>query len=440
MFGRLKKALRRAQRASWSSERAFVLATAAAAVGLGNIWRFPYIAGENGGGAFIIAYIIAVVVLGVPLMVLETTAGKRSLGSPVRTFRKMRKGGALFGWIVVGLTVLVMSYYLAITGWTLGYAIDSYTGSISSFENFTDSFASVWYFFIAAGVAFLFVLRGLRAIEWLAKLMMPILIGIILFMAGYSLTLSGAGEALSFLFNPDLSRLASPTLWLLALGQAFYSLAVGQGYLITYGSFVPKNTNLPRASSIVAGVETSVALLAGIIIFPIIFTFGLNPGAGPELAFVTLPIAFAGIPIGGILATLFFTLLFFAAISSCIAGMEVIKTAVKEERKTTNGKAALLAFVPVLPLGFLSAMSFTPAGFEVLGQPFLKVLDLFAANQIIVASGIIGGALISWSIPFQELTDGLGAKRRWIAGTTVSVVKILPAIAGALLALSWFVP
>ncbi len=426
------------RRVYWSSGRAFVFATAAAAVGLGNIWRFPYLAGENGGGAFIIAYIFAVLFFGVPLMILEISAGRAERGSPVRTFRRILKRAAPAGWLVVILTFIIMSYYLVITGWTLGFTVESFKGGgLPSFSEFVSGYASLWYFLIVAGITAFVVAHGVKMIEWLSKLMMPALIAVILLLTVYSLTLEGRGEALSFLFNPNFSDFLDPTLWLLAFGQAFYSLAVGQGYLITYGSFMKKGINLPRSTAWVAGIETSVALIAGLMLFPLVFTFGLDPGEGTELAFTTLPLAFDSIPFGGILSILFFSLFFLAAISSCIAGMQVIKTAVREEFGFSPKRATLLSFITLLPLGVLAALSFTPVELSFLGRPFLEILDMFAANQIVVTSGVVGGAIISWSISKPDLVDGFGTRWTRLAHTTITVVRYLPILVSVLLILVW---
>ena len=397
---------------TWSSEKLFILVTIAAAVGLGNIWRFPYIAGENGGAAFILAYLISVLFLGIPLMILELAAGRAERGSPVHTFRNIWRKAAPFGWLIAILTLIITSYYLVITGWTLGFAVDSYTGDIKSFSDFTDGYASVIYFFIVAAIVGAVVAIGTNAIEYLSKLLMPVLFLSVIVLIIYSLSLPGREEAFSFIFSPDFSALYNPTIWLLAFGQAFYSLAVGQGYLITYGSLAKRDVNLPRSSAIIASVETSVALLSGIMIFPLVFTFGLDPGEGTELAFTALPFAFENMPFGGVLAIIFFTLFCLAAISSSVAGFQVVKTVVKQELNLSNIKATLLSFVPMLPLGLLSAISFTPISFEVLGRPFLEVLDLFAANQIVVICGVVGGAIIAWKIPKSEIVEGFGFRWR----------------------------
>ena len=286
--------------------------------------------------------------MGIPLMVLEINAGKAEHGSPVKTFRALHRKAGIFGWLVVSLTIIIMSYYLAITGWTLGFAVESYTGATRTFAEFTDGYISLVYFFIVAILTGMVVAKGIKAIELLSKILMPLLALIIIFLAGYSLSLDNASQALSFLFHPKLGALADLRVWILAFGQAFYSLAVGQGYLITYGSFIPGHINLPRAAGLVAVIETSVALLAGIIIFPIVFSFGLDPEQGTQLAFTTLPHIFESIPLGKYLAVMFFSLFFLAAISSCIAGMEVVKTAVREEFGLPHRRATLFAFLPVL--------------------------------------------------------------------------------------------
>lgn len=426
----------RITRAKWSSEKAFIFATAAAAVGLGNIWRFPYVAGENGGGAFILAYLVAIVVIGLPLMLVEIGAGRTAQGGVVKTFRKLNRRAAWFGWLVVLLTLLIMSYYFVVTGWTLGYAVDASFGAIRSFDDFTSGAAPLLYFGLVTAATAFVVSKGVKLIELLSKLLIPVLLLVIVFLTVYSLTLPGAGEAFSFLFTPDLSLLASPVLWALAFGQAFYSLAIGQGYLMTYGSFLPKKVNLPRATGTVAGIETGVALIAGLMIFPIVFTFGLNPAQGTELAFATLPLAFGDIAIGPILAVVFFWLLFVAAISSCIAGMSVVKTAMQEEMRLTSGWATAAAFLPLLPLGILSAFSFTPMEFTLFGRPFLEVMDVLTANQVVIFSGLVGGAILSWGIPRRVFVNMFADKYRALASHVVIATRYLWIIVIGVLAVS----
>lgn len=402
-----------------------MLATAAAAVGLGNVWRFPYIAGENGGAAFVFAYLIAVLIIGLPLMMLEITAGRIKQGGVVRTFRSINKRAAWFGWLVAGLTLFILSYYLVITGWTLGFAVNSLTGNLHSFEEFTNGYLPLMYFAIVLGISAFVSLKGVKLIEATSRYLMPVLFLVILFLAGYGLTLPGSSEALSFLFSPDFSSFSNPVLWTLAFGQAFYSLAIGQGYLMTYGSYLPKHINLPRATASVAGIETVIALIAGLMIFPIVFTFGLNPAEGTELAFTTLPLAFGSLAFGSILAIVFFWLFFLAAISSCIASMQVIKTTMREELNISNLRAVVIAVLLLLPFGVLSALSFTPMEVELFGKPFLQFMDMITANQIVILSGLIGGAIISWSVPKHSVTRLFSRKYKHFAWHVIIATRYL---------------
>lgn len=424
----------------WSSELGFILATAAAAVGLGNIWRFPYIAGDSGGGTFIIAYIICVILLGLPLMILEISSGRAERYSPVGMYRRLHKKFSWFGWLVVLLTGLIMSYYLVVTGWTLGYAVNSLTFSVTDFDTFTSGYQPLIYFFIVSAITGYVVWKGLKSIEKLSKILMPLLLLIILGLTGYSLTLEGRGEAINFFFTPELSELANPRVWLLAMGQAFYSLAVGQGYLITYGSFFPRKGNLPRAAAAIAISETIVALIAGLMIFPIVFTFDLAPDQGAELAFSTLPTAFETLAIGPLLAILFFSLFFLAAVSSCIAGMAVIKNTIKQEFSLPNGAATAVAFLPIIPLGILSALSYTPMGITIFGRPFLDAMDFFGANQTVVTVGVIGGAIIAWTIPQRAIIRSMGKTHAGLAHKIILITRFLPIPITLLLLLTLIIP
>lgn len=415
------------ERMRWSSERAFVFATAAAAVGLGNLWRFPYMAGENGGGAFILAYLISIVVLGFPIMLMEFGAGRTVQGSPVATFRDKHPRAAIFGWIVVILTSIIMSYYLVITGWTLGYSVNSILGQLSSFEDFSSQYNSLWYFIIVVVLTTVVLIGGLSGIEQKANYLMPVLIVIIVGLSMYGLTMEGSREAMRFLFSPDFGALSKPEIWVFAIGQAFYSLAIGQGYLITYGSYLPEKVNLPRATGAVTGIETGIALLAGLMIFPMVFTFNLSPDEGSELAFNTMPVVFNRIQFGGILATVFFTLFFLAALSSCVAGMKVVVTAIREEFKLSNARAVIVGMIPVFLLGVPSALSFSPLEIMLGSRPFLEVVDLFAATQIVVTCGVIGAAIISWLIPRENLLASIGEDKKRMVAWMIFIGRYLPA-------------
>jgi neurotransmitter:Na+ symporter, NSS family len=413
-------------RPQWSSERSFIFAVAAGSVGLGNLWRFPYMAGEHGGGSFIIAYLVAVVAVGVPLMILEFSAGRMARGGTVAMFRFLHKRASLVGWLIIALTSVILSYYFVITGWTLGFAVDSLRGSLTDFDTFTSGYASLWYFLAAGAITIAVLLGGLAGIERKTAVMMPLLLTMVVILTVYGLTLEGAGEAMSFILRPELGSLTDPTVWVFAFGQAFYSTSVGLGYLIAYGSFLPREVHVQRSTVAIAGTETLVALLAGLMIFPLVFTFGLTPDEGSSLAFNTLPEAFRSLTGGFLLAVPFFLLFFAAAISSCIMGMKVVVTTLREEFGLTNTRAVWVSMTVVMGMGVPSALSFTPIGLSLGGRPFLEVVDMFAATQVIITSGLVGGGLIAWLIPRETLVDKIRTRFRAEAHVMVTVGRLLP--------------
>ncbi len=414
------------QREQWSSEPAFVFSMAAAAVGLGNLWRFPYMVGENGGAPFIIAYLLALVVVALPVMMLEVGVGRLAQGSAVHTFRQVHRWGFIFGWAVVLLTVLITSYYLVVTGWTMGYAVNAATVSVSEFDEFTSGYNSIWFFLAVTAIATGILIKGVSAIETFSRWLMPILIIVILILVGIATQVDGFAEARNFMFQADFSLLTSGSLWIFAFGQAFYTLAVGQGYLVTYGSYIPNRTHVPRACIVVAVTETMVALLAGFMIFPYVFTYGFDPGEGSQLAFSTLPRVFEEMTGGAYLAILFFFLFFAAAFSSCLAGLKVVIAAVSEEMKLSHTRAVIAVGVLMLFLGMPSALSFTPVELTVAGMPFLDFVDQFAGTNVVIASGVIGAGLFAWLVPRHRIRESLETTVDYWKWRMVIVGRALP--------------
>ncbi|AFG37025.1 sodium-dependent transporter [Spirochaeta africana] len=417
------------QRAQWSSEPAFVFSMAAAAVGLGNLWRFPYMVGENGGAAFIIAYLIALAVIALPIMMMEVGAGRLAQGSAVATFRTAHpRIGSMYGWLVVLLTIAITSYYLVITGWTLGYAVRAVSFNLTTFDEFSAGWESLWYFFAVTVLAVLLLIKGVSAIEKLSKLLMPVLLIVILTLVGFATRVDGFAQAREFMFQADLSLLGSGSLWVFAIGQAFYTLAVGQGYLVTYGSYIPEKTHVPRACMVVAGTETAIALLAGFMIFPFVFTFGHDPGEGSQLAFSTLPQVFETMRGGPLLAIAFFLLFFAAAFSSCLAGLKVIIAAIEEEFRLKASQAVLVVGALMLLLGIPSALSFTEVQLTVAGMPFLDFMDQFGGTNVVIASGIIGAGLFCWLVPRIRIHRSLTTTSRGWERVIVRVGRALPVL------------
>jgi NSS family neurotransmitter:Na+ symporter len=419
-------------RKQWTSEPAFIASMAAAAVGLGNLWRFPYIMGENGGGAFVVAYLIALFVVVLPIMILEVAAGRLSEGNTVHTYRQVNRFGTAYGWFVVLVTVAITSYYLVITGWTLGYAVDAVRAEVRPFDDFSSGFNSLWYFIAVTLLAAVVLIRDVEGIEKLSKLLMPVLVAVIVFLVYRASQTDGWQQAADFFWQVDWSRMLDGRLWGFAFGQAFYSLAIGQGYLVTYGSFIPRKTHVPRACITVAVVETSVALLAGWMIFPFVFSFGMEPDQGSALAFETLPRVFEQMPGGAWLAIAFFGLFFAAAFSSSLAGLKVMVAAVAEEFRLRNATAVALVTVLMLVLGTASAFSFTPLEWTIAGEPVLDVIDHVAGGDVIIFSGVVGAALLCWFIPPMKIRGVLGTANRWWEWRIYLVGRYLP-----LLVLLW---
>lgn len=413
-------------RGQWSSEPAFVFSMAAAAVGLGNIWRFPYLAGEHGGGGFLLAYLIAMVVVCLPLMYLEVAAGRLAQGNTVHTFRQVHRRGGWYGWFVVGLTAVITSYYLVITGWTLGYAADAVRADVRLFEQFSAGYASLFWFVVVLVLAAVLLVRGVAAIETFSKLLMPVLLALVIGLVVTASRTPGWGQAREFLLTADLAALRDPTLWTIAFGQGFYSLTIGQGYLVTYGSFIPRRAHVPRACLVIATTETCIALLAGWMIFPFVFTHDLDPGQGSQLAFSTLPRAFDGLAWGALLAIAFFVLFFIAAFSSSLAGMKVIQTAVAEELRRPPRSAVVLVVGVMLVLGLPSALSFTPLQVSIGGMAFLDWVDQYVGGQVILLSGVLGAGLLCWLLPPQRLQVALGTRSRWWVRRIYVVGRWLP--------------
>jgi len=418
----------RESRGQWSSEPAFVASMAAAAVGLGNLWRFPYIVGENGGGAFVVAYLLALFVVVVPIMILEVAAGRLSQGNTVQTYRHVGRFGAVYGWFVVLLTLVITSYYLVITGWTLGYAVDAVRGQLRVFDGFTAGYNSLWYFIAVTLLGGFVLARDVKAIELLSKILMPVLLLVIIGLVIVASHSPGWSETKAFFSQVNWARLSDGTLWAFAFGQAFYTLAIGQGYLVTYGSFIPRKTHVPRACLIVAGTETAVALLAGWMIFPFVFSFGMAPDEGSQLAFVTLPRVFEGMAGGAWLAIVFFGLFFAAAFSSSLAGLKVVIAAVAEEFRLHNFAAVSIVIALILVLGSASALSFTPMQWTIAGEPVLDAIDRVAGGNVIIFSGTVGAALFCWFIPPRRIRRVLGTETRWWEWRIYLIGKYLPVL------------
>ncbi len=397
----------------WSSRLAFIMAATGSAVGLGNIWKFPYITGENGGSAFVFVYILCVAALGIPLMIAEVMLGRRGKRTPVNTMRVLAaetnasQGWQLIGWSGTLAGLLILSYYSVIGGWTIGYIFHAATGDFSglSGEGATSLFGDFvgnplvqvgWHTAFML-ITMTIVARGVRhGLEKAVTYLMPALVVLLLVLLGYAMTTGYFMKGLAFLFTPDFSHF-SGTSMLTALGHAFFTLSLGMGCIMVYGSYVPKSTSIAGTSVAIAVADTMVALIAGMAIFPIVFANALTPGAGPSLIFKTLPVAFGNMTGGTFFGTLFFVLLLIAAWTSSISLVEPAVTMMIEKFNMTRYAAALWIGLATWFLGFGTAFSFNVwADVKVLGLTFFEHLDFLTSNLMLPAGGVFMAIFAGW--------------------------------------------
>jgi NSS family neurotransmitter:Na+ symporter len=388
----------------WSSRLGFILAAVGSAVGLGNIWKFPYITGMNGGGAFVIVYLIAIVICGLPLLMAELLIGRESQKDIVGSFKTLTKNPlwSNLGWVNLAASFIILSYYGTVAGWTLDYLLKSFSGSyldlpadqISGLfgKLVSDGYTQIAFFTIFMIATVTAVLSGIKdGIERWNKVLMPSLFIILVFMFGYAMTTEGAAEGVKFMFYPDFSKLSVDGV-LEAIGHSFFTLSLAMGIMVTYGSYMGREEKIFPMATRIAVLDTVVALVAGLALFPIVFTVGLEPAAGPGLIFKTLPQVFAALPFGHLLSLLFFILMTFAALSSMMSIFEVVVAYLIDEKGVNRKKAAIIMGIAVYIAGIPSALSYNALGdFTIIGMPVLDALDHIASNYMLP----IGGMLIS---------------------------------------------
>lgn len=390
------------KRATFGSKIGVILATVGCAVGLGNIWRFPYMLGENGGAAFLLVYISCILFLGIPVMITEFFIGRYSRKNAAGAFKVMAPGTkwSVIGYNGVAAAFLILGYYAVVSGWTLEYIVQAFSGSLEgkNATDFADEFTAfstgvfrpILWTVVFIALTHIIIISGVKeGIERASKVMMPVLFLILIALCVRSATLPGASEGLSFLFNPDFSKINSSVV-LSAMGQAFFSLSIGMGCLITYASYFGKDTNLQTTSLQVTILDTMVAVLAGVMIFPAVFSFGIEPTTGPELVFITLPNVFEQLPFGNIWSFVFFVLLALAALTSTISLHEVSTAYVHEEYHISRKKAAVIVSIGVTILGILSSLSMgLLKSYTLFGLNFFNLLDFVTAKIMLPLGGMM---------------------------------------------------
>jgi NSS family neurotransmitter:Na+ symporter len=399
-----------ASRETWSSREGFVLATIGSAVGLGNIWRFSYVTGENGGGAFLFVYLFFVAAVGLPIVIAELAIGRRGQGDAASAFENIapRSPWMTAGLLGVAASFLVLTFYAVISGWVLKYFAGTLTGLLwreaaadygGYFKVFVANLGEPIVWQLAALTVAMFVVVGgvQRGIERLNRILMPTLALIILALAAYSLTQKGAMKGVAFLFSPNWQLLLRPEIYLAAMGQAFFSLGVGMGVFITYGSYAPPQFRLASLAIFIIAGDTLIAIVAGLMIFPAVFSFGLDPKAGPELVFITLPQIFLAMPGGRIVGVLFFGLLVVAALTSMVALLEVPVAFVMHRFGVRRWTATVLTGSLAFLLGLPSAMSFGLLKHIVWrNHHILDNVDYLVSNFLLPVGAILIALFVGW--------------------------------------------
>lgn len=424
---------------TWSSRFGFIMAAVGSSVGLGNFWRFPYTAGENGGGAFILVYLLCVTLIGLPVLMAEYGMGRKSGMSAVEGVESLARAESksqnwgIVGWVGTITSTFILTFYMVISAWLLAFVIQAVKGGFTGMDasvsgaNFANvigqgvhPLASKWYMllllglFIAANVAI--VGRGVKGgIEKAASILMPAFFLMLLIVVGFALAKGDAGATVSFLFQPKWSDIGFKT-FLEAIGQAFFSIGVGSCLMITYGAYLDRGTHIPRASVIVAGSDTFVALIAGFAVFPIVFAVGLDPAGGPSLFFVSMPVAFGSLgTVGYYMSVLFFSLALFAAFTSSISLLEVGVSWLEERQGVTRMGAAL-------GVGF---MLWLVGAAYVFSTEYLDFMDFITGNVLLPLGGLLVAVFGGWVLSRDMLTSELGE------GTIMNIWRFL---------MRWFVP
>ncbi len=428
----------------WSSRWMFILAAAGSAVGLGNIWRFPFIAGDNGGGAFILVYLVCIFLIGIPIMMAEVLMGREVRSSPINTLRRLvtvskaSPAWILIGWMGVVAGFFILSFYAVIAGWAMDYVLVTAQGTFegatsatasATFNSFLESplqlmlwqtlFMIITVWIVARGVS--------GGLELAIRVFMPMLFILLVVMLGYSITTGGFGEATEFMFRFEWDRMGVEGV-LAAMGQAFFTLSLGMGAIMAYGAYVPSQASVPGTVTIIAMLDTVVAIAAGLVIFSIVFANGLEPGQGPGLMFITLPLAFGQMPMGTLFGTVFFVLVSFAAITSAISLIEPALAFLVEEYNAVRSRVAISLGVITWVLGLGTVFSFNVwADVHLIGErTFFDLLDYLTNNIMLPLGGLLMGLFVGWVLPRKLVSEQLQMSSAALQAWFVAVRFIAP--------------
>lgn len=437
------------ERVHWSGRMAFILAASGSAIGLGNLWKFPYIAGTNGGGAFVLVYLLCIAAVGVPIFMAELFIGSQSQKNAVEAFSELdrpRSPWRVIGWLGLVSAVLILSFYSVVGGWVLDFEWLALSGQLtSSSEEQVQAFLGglfaspsrilFWhsvFMLLVVGIAWGGVRKGLE--RW-NNILMPTLVALLVVLLVYATRLDGFSESISFLFSFDFSALSRAGL-LEAVGHSFFTLSLGMGAIITYGSYLQKQSKIGRIALSVAFLDTLIALIAGIIIFSIVFSFGAEPGQGPTLMFQTLPLLFLQMPGAQFVAIAFFLLVAVAALTSAVSLLEVI-VAYWEDRGHSRKRSVLLWGGVIYLMGILAAFSFNLlADFKLFGKTYFDWADLLTSSYFLPIGGLLIAIFFGWKLLPAGLSIVFGEASRWNSGLLLWTTRIIAPLA-VLLVLLW---
>ncbi len=445
------------KRSHWNSRLGFILAAAGSAVGLGNIWKFPYITGENGGGLFVLIYLVCIALVGVPVMIAEVMLGRKSRTSSAGAFRGHLNGSnagdrrtpwSIVGWMGVVTGFVLLSFYSIIAGWVLHYVVYAirglFTADAVAAQSLFKELAGSWQHSMLSHAIFMVVTVGIvvlgvsGGIEKATKVLMPTLFVLLGTLLVYAMTTPGFGDAASFVFAPNPDKLSGAGV-LEALGHSFFTLSLGMGALLTYGSYLQKKDDIIATSVTISLLDTGVALGSCLIMFPILFSFGMDPGQGPGLVFVSMPLAFASMTGGYLLSIVFFVLLFFAALTSAISLLEVVVAAAIDQGKMTRKKATIVFGFAVFIYGSLSSgldeklLPFWKGWF---GKNFLDSMDYLVSNWFLPLGGLFIALYAGWVLPKEQSQQEFaeGSRYAWLYEPWLLLIRYLvPAAITAIL-------
>lgn len=427
-------------REKWGTKLGFMLAAMGSAVGLGNIWRFSFVAGNNGGGAFLLLYLVFVLLIGIPLLLSEVSIGRKAESDVVGSFKKLAPGTPWFitGFFGIASSFLILSFYAVVAGWAMFYFWNYLNGSY--FTAPAAGYAGAFGQFIGHGwhpiiwtalfmiLTIAIVLIGVKkGIEMANKIFMPLLALILVGLAIFSMSLDGASEGIKFLFTPDWSSLGDPSIYIAALGQAFFSLSLGLGGMLTYGSYLKKEDKLPGATLGIGLMDTFFAVVSGLVIFPAVFAFGIDPSAGPPLVFITLPSIFEQMPFGGIVGIVFFFALILASLSSSVSILEVptayFMRLLGWSRFVTSIVMGSIMFVMgiAVSLGFGVWAGVTPLG----DKNILDSMDYIASNILLPLGGLSMALLVGWYFKKSTALEATDLTSSPFGGVWYTIVKYI---------------